>query len=823
MWLLQMVCLLLVATLLRSVGTPTRLNPYDDRCRVRFSESEAENCPSVGYFFDSRSRLCKRTCSEEAPFESTSKCVKRCRSVVVCFIPRRRNRCGDVPIVTVYYFDINKGRCLAERGCTYNGNNFPTLGECERTCGVGSQEAGEAPSGAQFGARDNQTWNQPHREPYTTQQAPPVIASSNNASATGSESSSTYTLSPYDLKCRYQEQETVHKNCSSVKHYFDHASRACKTTCNSEAPFKTGWECSWTCRSVIHCFIQRPAVLCAGRQTTTIYYFDIFKGMCFPQQGCSYRGNNFPTLHECQSTCGVYTGTKQQAEVARHTSYAIPSNTRPSTPQLEAPNTVREFTGAGQSNNVAETTGGSESSVRRSTGGRDLTEVSEAGLGHSSALVNAANGNAAGRQHYNMSTESTPGPGISGPYRAAISSSPLDNGEGVTYPRDTTHFTTGNEVHLRNPVNVAGSTGSSASEAGYSNMKPHSTDRSIPGVRPSPHVRHSASSNESVEEAISGARSSPGGARRGNGHANRHSIRAEVNQTDFRHHAGPVTSSAGNREVALSSTDLRSWTGGRGTGGRHYRGEPQPTEESGSGVRNYRGAGRSTIRNETEKAHPETVTGSSSQGDGNESVNSNDVSLTSEGNPASALHHPDVTHSTEGQGSYASLRHSTGGVGREGGSPNTFPQSSEGSAGARGSHPNLSPSTAGNVPEAGRVLGVMGSAGDRTIESGHSSVVPHAPQGSVTGPALNSVSTGASTSGVTGKVYPNINRRPTGSGASAATYPLGLTEAEILKGAATVQQIFAAIHDFIGTLPFNSLRERNRRWTRRKELNSDTP
>ncbi|XP_054918258.2 uncharacterized protein [Dermacentor andersoni] len=822
MRLLQTLGLLSVATLLRSVGTPTRLNPYDDRCRVRFSESKAEDCPSVGYFFDSRSRLCKRTCSDEAPFESTSKCTRRCRSVVVCFIPRRRNHCDDVPMVTVYYFDINKGRCLAERGCTYNGNNFPTLGECERTCGVGSQEAGEATGGAQFGATGNQTWNHPHREPHTTQQAPPVIASSDNATATGSESPSTYPLSPDDLKCRYHEQETVPKNCSSLKYYFDHASRVCKTTCNSGAPFKTGWECSWICRSVIHCFIQRPAVLCAGRQTTTIYYFDIFKGMCFPQQGCSYRGNNFPTLHECQRTCGVYTGTKQQAEVARHTSYAVPSNTRPSRPQLEAPNTVRGFTGAEQSNNVAEATGGSESSVRRSTGGRDLTEVSEAGLGHSSALVNAANGNAAGT-HYNMSTESTPGPGISGPYPAAISNSPLHNGEGVAYSPDTTHFTTANKVHLRNPVNVAGSTGSSAPEAGYSNMKPDSRDRNIPGVRPSPHVRHSASSNEPVEEAISGARSSPGGDRRGSGHANRHSIRADVNQTDFRHHAGPVTSSAGNREEALSSTVLRSSTGGRETWGRHSSGEPQPTEESGSGVRNHRGAGRSAVRNETGKAHPETVTGSSSQGDEKESVNSNDVSLISGGNPARALHHPDVTHSTVGQGRYASVRHSTGGVGREGGSLNTFPQSSEGSAGARGNHPNLPPSTAGNMPEAGHLLRLVGSAGDRRIESGHFSVAPHAPQGSVTGPAVSSVSTGTATSGLTGKVYPNINRRHTGSGASTATYPLGLTEAEILKGAATVQEIFAAIQDFIGTLPFNSLRKKNRWRTRRQELTSDSP
>ncbi|XP_075532155.1 uncharacterized protein LOC142564859 isoform X2 [Dermacentor variabilis] len=822
MRILQTLCILSVATLLRSVGRSTRLNPYDDRCRVRFSESKAEDCPSVGYFFDSRSRLCKRTCSDDAPFESTSKCTRRCRSVVVCFIPRRRNYCGDVPMVTVYYFNINKGRCLAERGCTYNGNNFPTLGECERTCGVRSQEAGEAASGAQFGARDNQTWNQPHREPYTNQQAPPVIASLNNATATGSESPSTYTLSPDDLKCHYQEQQTVRKNCSSLKYYFDHASRVCKTTCNTEAPFNTGWECSWICRSVVHCFIQRPAVLCAGRQTTTIYYFDIFKGMCFPQQGCSYRGNNFPTLHECQRTCGVYTATKQQAEVAGHTSYAVPSNTRPPTPQLEAPNTVRELTGARQANNVAEPTGGSESSVRRSTSGTDLTEVSEAGSGHSSALVNAAYGNAAGRQHYNMSTESTPEHGISGPYPAAISNSPLDNGEGVAYSPHTTHSIPGNEVHLRYTGSVAGSTGSSASEAGYTNMKPQSTDGNIPGVRQSPHVRNSARVKEPAEGAISGARSSPTGARGGGGHADRESLHAEVNQTDVRHRTGPVTSSAGNGEEAASSPVVRNSAGGRGTWGRHSSGEPQPTEESGSAVRNHRGTGGSAVRNETEKAHPETVPGSNSQGGGRDSVNSNLLSHNSEGNAARALHHPGATHSMVGRGRYGSLRYTTGGLGSEGGSFNTLPQSSEDSARAGGSHTNLTPSTTGNIPEAGHPLGV-GSAGDRRIGSGHASVVPHAPQGSVTGPAVSSVSTGTTTSSLTGTVYPNINRRPKGSGGSAATYPLGLTEAEILKGAATLQEIFAAIQDFIGTLPFNTLRKKNRRPTRRQELTIGTP
>ncbi|XP_049511642.1 uncharacterized protein LOC119465301 isoform X2 [Dermacentor silvarum] len=390
-----------------------------------------------------------------------------------------------------------------------------------------------------------------------------------------------------DSRCRYQVQATILKNCSTAKYYFDHGSSVCKSTCNAEAPFKTGWECSWICRSVINCFIQRPAVPCARRQRTTIYYFDLFKGMCLPQQGCTYRGNNFPTLQECERTCGVYTGTKQEAQVRRQTGYVVPSTIQPSKPLMGVPNGVTEYTGARQPSNAVQIIRGDVSSVRGSTGGTGPAETIGAEVGHSNSVANPAIDNAAGRQHNNTPTESGAGHGISAPYPTGITNTPLENGERVTHSTHTTDSTTSHEPDLRNPVGVPGS-------------------------------------------------------------------------------------------------------------------------------------------------------------------------------------------------------------------------------------------TVGNVAEAGHHRGLVGSKEGRRTEHGRSYVASHAPNGNVARVGVSSGATGTTASSLTGKVYPHVMGQSTGSGAPLATYPLGLTDKQILKGAATVQEIFSAIQEFIGALPFNSLRTRNSRRTRRQDDNNDT-
>ncbi|XP_037276407.2 carboxypeptidase inhibitor SmCI isoform X2 [Rhipicephalus microplus] len=106
----------------------------DQRC---FTEQKSVNyflCFRPTWQFDDKSRTCERTCDGKGPFTSPDECDGRCRSVAVCDAPRPLSSCLKVAAHAVFYYDPKTRKCLRGEQCTYLGNNFPTMAECQETC-----------------------------------------------------------------------------------------------------------------------------------------------------------------------------------------------------------------------------------------------------------------------------------------------------------------------------------------------------------------------------------------------------------------------------------------------------------------------------------------------------------------------------------------------------------------------------------------------------------------------------------------------------------------------------------------------------------------
>ncbi|XP_075727842.1 uncharacterized protein LOC142768997 [Rhipicephalus microplus] len=129
----------------------------------------------------------------------------------------------------------------------------------------------------------------------------------------------------HDRRCSISQPMKVVTKCSAYRYQYDKINNRCQPVCCNSAPFSTFLECSQTCRSIEVCFIHRPRASCASG-LVTVYYFSTAKGICIAELGCTYRGNNFPTLGECQKTCRAKTTAPSR------TVPGVPSNIFPSHP-----------------------------------------------------------------------------------------------------------------------------------------------------------------------------------------------------------------------------------------------------------------------------------------------------------------------------------------------------------------------------------------------------------------------------------------------------------------------------------------------------------
>ncbi|XP_075529969.1 uncharacterized protein LOC142563301 [Dermacentor variabilis] len=105
---------------------------YDARCKVTVDEPSSK-CDEQRWYFDRTTRKCRQSCSKMAPFKRLIDCDGICRSTEACDFPITSYLClwGRHP---VYVFHPTERTCVLRYDCTYYGNKFPTLGECQRTC-----------------------------------------------------------------------------------------------------------------------------------------------------------------------------------------------------------------------------------------------------------------------------------------------------------------------------------------------------------------------------------------------------------------------------------------------------------------------------------------------------------------------------------------------------------------------------------------------------------------------------------------------------------------------------------------------------------------
>ncbi|XP_050046219.3 uncharacterized protein [Dermacentor andersoni] len=347
---------------LTSAVGPTSLQAHDPICDIRFAVSQPKNCRPLRYFYNKETGLCGSTCSTNAPFSTRGECEMSCRSVVVCFIRMRPQPCDGSFSVKVFRFNAHTGKCYARKGCTYRGNNFPTLKECMSTCSAGAGSTDESDDD-EGGSTHLQQQRHVHLPLYKlvvriqrngTQPVAPELANTGGAPSipqrltgqqqmTGATATSPSESPPLhsdtalesgiaqrDGRCTANVSKAT-PSCNSPMYYFDQNTRLCRRTCSEQAPFQSKSECDGICRSVLVCFDKQRPHPCKTHSNNVVYYFDVQKGKCFARTGCTYTGNNFPTIQECKRTCGAYAGFKGQTEVNKDIAL-FPNNGRPFQP-----------------------------------------------------------------------------------------------------------------------------------------------------------------------------------------------------------------------------------------------------------------------------------------------------------------------------------------------------------------------------------------------------------------------------------------------------------------------------------------------------------
>uniref|UniRef100_A0A131YKH9 Pancreatic trypsin inhibitor n=1 Tax=Rhipicephalus appendiculatus TaxID=34631 RepID=A0A131YKH9_RHIAP len=113
----------------------TYSSAYDQRCLSGpLNAVNYGSCDQPTWRFNAISNKCERTCDRNGSFASKDECDGYCRSTAVCKAPRPLSSCLRGPIHTVFYYDPRRKKCVRGRQCTYLGNNFPTMEECQEKC-----------------------------------------------------------------------------------------------------------------------------------------------------------------------------------------------------------------------------------------------------------------------------------------------------------------------------------------------------------------------------------------------------------------------------------------------------------------------------------------------------------------------------------------------------------------------------------------------------------------------------------------------------------------------------------------------------------------
>ncbi|XP_037581582.2 uncharacterized protein LOC119464626 [Dermacentor silvarum] len=130
-------------TAVKIQASPKRPTP-DRRCKV-IATLPTYKCGQK-WFFNKRTRTCLPSCSRRAPFRSKIACDGVCRSVGVCDFPMASIGCFR-EVHEVFIYNPNQNSCFKAYDCSYFGNKFPTLQQCQKTCRKGASQQHLAGSG----------------------------------------------------------------------------------------------------------------------------------------------------------------------------------------------------------------------------------------------------------------------------------------------------------------------------------------------------------------------------------------------------------------------------------------------------------------------------------------------------------------------------------------------------------------------------------------------------------------------------------------------------------------------------------------------------
>ncbi|XP_072140933.1 uncharacterized protein [Dermacentor andersoni] len=492
---------------------------HDDRCQITFQTSKTK-CSQQRWYLDQKTKRCLQSCDPAAPFSNKIQCEGVCRNGEVCDYPMASVICfGEV--FPVYIYNPNKGRCFFAYDCSYFGNKFPTLGECQRTCGkrtgsrllpgltdnlvpqvalqstiaagsglvaqqtgtaageqqsegitaTGTHVAGSAANFSQSagvgqatmlqsqsslgtGSGVTQTTNAVQGSTIPAMSSSQVSSQTNVANASrpdqllllppknppivqvtlqqiATEQQEVTFSSGIDQEackppCMFNmsvpQQGNLQPNLTAVKihekpkrprtdkrckviatiptykcrerWFFNKKTGACLPSCSRRAPFRNKIACDGVCRSAEACDFPMASIPCF-RQVHEVFIYNPNQNSCFKAYDCSYFGNKFPTMQECQRTCRK--GGSQQHLAGSATGTSLPStqmqNTGSTVGLQPASSNSAASLGAGLLGNGIGT-GASQQHLAGSATGTSLpsTQMQHTGftVGHQPASSNSA-------------------------------------------------------------------------------------------------------------------------------------------------------------------------------------------------------------------------------------------------------------------------------------------------------------------------------------------------------------------------------------------------------------------------------------------------
>ncbi|XP_075727830.1 uncharacterized protein LOC119165386 isoform X2 [Rhipicephalus microplus] len=201
-----------------------------------------------------------------------------------------------------------------------------------------------------------------------------------------------------DRDCKVAVPLETTGGCRRRKWYYDKKTGTCRPSCSKSAPFSHKIACDGVCRSLEACDFPMASIPCFFRSVHVVYVYNQYKKKCMRRYDCSYFGNKFPTLGECQRTCKKYEALREVKKINESSSQVstkrekiISTMTEQQKTQQSVASSVQGSLGSGTSQAQVSTSSSSGSVQSSQTAGQSVTQ--EQAESSSSVHVNGTSPN----------------------------------------------------------------------------------------------------------------------------------------------------------------------------------------------------------------------------------------------------------------------------------------------------------------------------------------------------------------------------------------------------------------------------------------------